>query len=129
MINTNGNTYTGIATGVQDGAKVKYNVTVHYDGENIMAEWKLIEAEEQETSTSSSSSGGTNNDEASDVAEEGYKAGYEDGFEFGEGLDEDDARLSFSLLYDAPSTPEAKELYKIFWENYKKGFYEGKKAR
>jgi len=64
-----------------------------------------------------------------EIAKEGYEDGYEDGFSFGGSFDIEDARTSFSLSYNAPKTQEEKEKYKIYVENYKKGFLEGKKNR
>lgn len=64
-----------------------------------------------------------------EIAKEGYEAGYEDGFSFGGTFDIEDARTSFSLTYEAPKTQEEKEKYKIYVENYRKGFLEGKKNR
>lgn len=130
LIKTNGNTYTGIATGIEDGVRVKYNVTVHYDGENIMAEWQLIEAEDIEDYDDDDNVSLDNES----VAKKGYNAGYEEGFAMGNDdyFDDedivDDARIEFEAIYGAPKSSQQKQLYQIFLENYKKGYKDRQKA-
>ncbi len=66
--------------------------------------------------------------EASDVAEAGYKRGYEAGFDMADLDIEPDAKQTFSLYYGAPKTQEEKKLFNIYKENYDRGYREGKKA-
>lgn len=69
-----------------------------------------------------------------EIAEKGYKDGYEVGF----GLDWHQyetfdfsrmARRDYTAWYGAPSSSEEKELYDIFEQNYKRGIEEGYKAQ
>ena len=69
-----------------------------------------------------------------EIAERGYKDGYELGF----GLDYHQyetfnfskmARRNYTAWYGAPSSSEEKELYDIFEQNYKRGIEEGYKAQ
>jgi len=71
--------------------------------------------------------GGPDTDE---VAEVGYKVGYDMGFASGDIIDGNEyIQVAYSNYYPAPSTPEEKEQYDIFAENYKKGFRDGQNAR
>lgn len=68
--------------------------------------------------------------ETSDVEEAGYNDGYEFGFEAGsEFYDEGTPSIGYSVRYGAPSTPEEKQLYKLYENAYKKGFQDGRKAK
>lgn len=63
-----------------------------------------------------------------EIAEAGYKKGYEDGFAF-TSKDPDDARIVYKVRYGAPTNSEEMELFRIFEENYNKGRDEAHKAR
>lgn len=69
-----------------------------------------------------------------DVAEVGYKSGYEMGFQLGgssvgEYYDgTENIQIIYTNFYPAPSSPEEKKMYNIFAENYKRGFKDGKNA-
>ena len=63
-----------------------------------------------------------------EIAEAGYKKGYEDGFS-STYKDPDYARIVYNVRYGAPTNSEEMELFRIFEENYNKGFDEGHKAR
>lgn len=62
------------------------------------------------------------------VAEAGYKKGYEDGFSSTSKYP-DDAKIFYTIRYGAPTNSEEMELFRIFEENYNKGFDEGHKVR
>ena len=103
-----------------DTAMVKHNGLRHYIQLIVFCLMLFVLA---------SCSFSTSNVDADEIAKEGYDAGYEDGFSFGGSFDMEDARTSFSLMYEAPKTPEEKEKFKIYVENYKRGFTDGKKNR
>lgn len=63
-----------------------------------------------------------------EIAEAGYKKGYEDGASSTLKLP-DDAKIVYKVRYGAPTNSEEMELFRIFEENYDKGFDEGHKAR
>lgn len=69
-----------------------------------------------------------------DVAEVGYKCGYEMGFELGGSTAGDyydgteNIQMYYTNYYPAPTTPEEKRHYKVFADNYTRGFKDGKKA-
>jgi hypothetical protein len=72
-----------------------------------------------------------------EIAEKGYKDGYDYGFttvdEFfnlskGEGFS-DVVPGMYTMHYDAPSSPEGKEQFNIYLENFKRGATEGHNAR
>lgn len=69
-----------------------------------------------------------------DVAEVGYKCGYEMGFQLGtssagEYYDgTENIQMYYTNFYPAPTTPEEKRQYKVFAENYTRGFKDGKNA-
>ncbi len=72
-----------------------------------------------------------------EVAEKGYKDGYDYGFttvdEFfnlskGQGFS-DVVPGMYTTYYDAPSSPEGKEQFNIYLENFKRGATEGHNAR
>ena len=63
-----------------------------------------------------------------EIAEAGYKKGYEDGFAETLKLP-DAAKIVYRVRYGAPTNSEEMELFRIFEENYNKGFDEGHKAR
>lgn len=139
LVHKSGNEYTGLAECVVDGVAAQYSLKVTYDGTTVLAEWELSDIRDNSDGGSVDDSEGmvssvptSNTNEAADV---GYKAGYEQGFGMS-GLEEDCPsdimetfiNASYSALYDAPSTPVEKEFYRIFKENFKKGFREGKQA-
>lgn len=63
-----------------------------------------------------------------EIAEAGYKKGYEDGFAY-RSKNPDDAKIVYKVRYGAPTNSEEMELFRIFEENYNKGFDEGNKVR
>lgn len=63
-----------------------------------------------------------------EIAEAGYKKGYEDGFAY-PSRNPYDAKIVYKVRYGAPTNSEEMELFRIFEENYNKGFDEGHKAR
>ena len=63
-----------------------------------------------------------------EVAEVGYKKGYEDGFSYtSKHLNAE--KIIYNVRYGAPTNSEEMELFRIFKENYDKGFDEGHKVR
>lgn len=74
----------------------------------------------EETSVTSSIS--------SDVAQQGYEDGYQAGFQLADMDMQPDAKIAFTTNFGAPSTPEEKEMYNIYKQNYDKGYREGKSA-
>ena len=65
---------------------------------------------------------------SSDVAQQGYEDGYQAGFQFADMDMQPDAKIAFTTNFGAPSTPEEKEMYNIYKQNYDKGYREGKSA-
>ena len=66
----------------------------------------------------------------SDVEEDGYNDGYEFGFAIAsEYMDEGVPSASYTPKYGAPTTPEEKQLYRIYEKAYKRGFNDGKRAK
>lgn len=63
-----------------------------------------------------------------EIAEAGYKKGYEDGFAYSF-KNPGDAKIVYKVRYGAPTNSEEMELFRIFEENYIKGLDEGHKAR
>jgi len=69
-----------------------------------------------------------------DVAEVGYKCGYEMGFGLGGSPAGDyfdgteNIQIYYTNYYPAPTTPDEKRQYKVFAENFTRGFKKGKKA-
>lgn len=68
------------------------------------------------------------------IAEEGYKHGYEAGFscnyhEYERFHWDRMARQDYTAWHDAPTSSEEKELYQIFEKNYLRGVEEGYKAQ
>lgn len=126
LVHKSGNEYSGIAECTVDGEAAQYAVKVIYDGNKVQAEWELsaIRSEdsddEEESSVSSS--------QANDLAEEGYNDGYQMGFQMADINTEPDAKVSFTMTYGAPSTPEEKQMYNIYKENYERGYWDGKRA-
>lgn len=126
LVHKSGNEYSGIAECTVDGEAAQYAVKVIYDGNKVQAEWELsaIRSEdsddEEESSVSSS--------QANDLAEEGYNDGYQMGFQMADINSEPDAKVSFTMTYGAPSTPEEKQMYNIYKENYERGYRDGKRA-
>lgn len=126
LVHKSGNEYTGIAECTVDGQPAQYSLKVISDGQNVQAEWELSAVhsdasdDEEESSVSSS--------QANDVAETGYKHGYENGFDMANLDIEPDAKQTYSMTYGAPSTPEEKQMYNIYKENYERGYREGKRA-
>lgn len=129
LVHKSGNEYSGSAECSVDGEPAQYALKVIYDGHTVRAEWELsairgdaFDDEAEEDSSVSSS-------QANDIAEAGYKAGYEWGFNMADlDYDEPDAKQSFSILYGAPSTHEEKQMFNIYKENYERGYREGRRA-
>lgn len=63
-----------------------------------------------------------------EIAEAGYKKGYEDGFAY-PSRNPYDAKIVYKVRYGAPTNSEEMELFRIFEENYNKGRDEAHKAR
>lgn len=63
-----------------------------------------------------------------EVAEAGYKIGYEYGFTR-YSKPTGGANISYKNRFGAPTNSEETELFKIFKENYDKGFEDGQKAQ
>lgn len=85
-------------------------------------------------STQSIESVSSSDSDYDDVAELGYKCGYEVGFELGGSTAGDyydgteNIQMYYTNFYSAPTTPEEKKHYKVFAENYTRGFKDGKNA-
>ena len=123
LVHKSGNEYTGLAECKVDGEDAQFSLKVISDGQTVQAEWELSEVGNSDVVDS------FNND---DVAQVGYKAGYEMGFQLGgdEYINENDnIQMIYTNYYSAPSTPEEKKQYDVFAENYKKGFRDGRNAR
>ena len=78
-----------------------------------------------------SESNGTKADsEKKKIADEGYKFGHNDGFKVNDAFDDKAYRSMARTAYtmglnrQAPSTPEEKELYDLFEQNYMKGVHD-----
>ena len=68
---------------------------------------------------------------ANQIAEEGYNDGYQCGFSLGTSIanpQQEVIKSNFSIEHGAPSTPEMAELFRIYKENYERGYREGQKA-
>ena len=63
-----------------------------------------------------------------EIAEAGYERGFELGFA-NRMLLPNEAETRYSARYGAPTNNEKMELFKIYKENFYKGYEEGKKAR
>ena len=63
-----------------------------------------------------------------EMAEAGYERGFELGFA-NRKLLPNEAETRYSARYGAPTNNEKMELFKIYKENFYKGYEEGKKAR
>ena len=130
LVHKSGNEYTGIAECQVNGVNAQYSIKVLYDGTNVQAEWELSdigndsseETEDEEEISNVPSS------VSNDVAEEGYNDGYQMGFQVADIDMKPDAKISFTTTYGAPSTPEEKEMYNIYKQNYERGFRDGKRA-
>lgn len=66
--------------------------------------------------------------EKKQVAEAGYERGYELGFA-GRTLLPNEARIRYTSNFGAPSNSEKMELFKIYEENFERGYQEGRNAR
>ena len=64
----------------------------------------------------------------SDIAEEGYNDGYRMGFQLADIDLDPDAKIGYTATYGPPSTPEEKQMYNIYKQNYERGYREGKRA-
>ena len=64
-----------------------------------------------------------------EVAEYGYKRGYERGFEGRSDVIGNPITIQYTTKYGAPASSEEKELFNLFRENWKRGYEEGKKMR
>lgn len=64
-----------------------------------------------------------------DVAETAYQAGYEMGFRMaGVDYDEIGARMVYSEIYGSPQTDEESEMYRLFEQNYERGYRDAQNA-
>lgn len=68
-------------------------------------------------------------EESSGVEQAGYEDGYQMGFQMADFDSEPDAKSHFVVTYGgAPSTPEEKQVYNIYKQNFDRGFRDGKRA-
>lgn len=133
LVHKSGNEYSGFAECSIDGEAAQYSLKVLSDGRAVQAKWELSsvgsddsideeEFDEEEIDEEESSS------IDNDMAEAGYKHGYEMGFQMADIDLQPDAKMSYAAYYGAPSTPAEKRMYQIYKENYDRGYREGGRA-
>ena len=126
LVHKSGNEYTGIAECKVDGEDAQFSLKVISDGQTVQAEWEVSAIGGEDSNDEEES--GVSSSQVNDLAEEGYNHGYQMGFQMADLDSEPDAKMSFAMTFGAPSTPEEKQMYNIYKQNFDRGYRDGKRA-